>query len=165
MSRPHAVQTSWTPYPHPGTPVFRHAFALETFASGWHRGGPTLGGVGSTALGGWGSVSGITSWALPLPLETADLGGPFSSCLLPIWLSTPKGFCLVYPSAPSRGSPYASGCPASEDPLESAKAPGEKLLGPRARGQGTGGLRQVRAQVSPVSSRPVTPPADVKLHN
>lgn len=125
----------------------------------------SLSGVGSTALGGWGAVSGNTSWALPLPLETAGLGESFSSCLLPIWLSTPKGFCLVYPSAPSRGSPYASGCPASEDPLESAKAPGEKLLGPSARGQETGGLRQVRAQVSPVSSRPVTPPADLKLHD
>lgn len=54
MSRPHAVQTSWTPYPHPGAPVFRHAFALETFASEGHRDGPLTERGGEHGLGGLG---------------------------------------------------------------------------------------------------------------
>lgn len=81
MSLPRAVQTSWTP--HPGAPR----------SSGTHlhwkhllQGGRvgTLAGQGEgLGLGGWGAASGVTSWALPLPLVTADLEGGVLLLFLP----------------------------------------------------------------------------------
>lgn len=94
------------PCPRPCASVFKNAFALEMSASGWprHVAVPGQGEEhGLRGRGGLGAVSRITSWALPLPLETADLGGVFVLAYFP-WLSTPKGFCLVYPNNPSRGS-------------------------------------------------------------
>jgi len=141
MSLPRAVQTSWTP--HPGAPVFRRAFALETFASARQSRNSRWAGWGH-GLGGRGAASGITSWALPLPLETADLGGGLSVLAYFPPGSQPLPASALCPRAPPLGE---------VDPLESAKAPGEKLLAPRARRQ-TAGLRHVRAPVSPVRPSP-----------
>lgn len=74
------------------------------------------GRVRSTALrgaGGVGAVSRITSWALPLPLETADLGGVFVVAYFPSG-SQPLKDSALFTQTPPLGE--------VEDPLESAKA-------------------------------------------
>lgn len=74
------------PCPRPCASVFKNAFALEMSASGWprHVAVPGQGEEhGLRGRGGLGAVSRITSWALPLPLETADLGGVFVLAYFP----------------------------------------------------------------------------------